>query len=213
MHTQIEENEKGRQDSTWSNPKEDEEKDDDSSYKSKTNTSPDKEHQSNQSFSCPNSIIASENLSPNTIAEAAYEAGLRRLKKRDATLVFNTEQDVQEDSSKRLCIQDEFTEEKHNEDISEERSNIQVDEMQRAVFAQVDNLIQAGLQLYAERDELVTELTHVKEVSNGRLKEIQRLKESEETLRVSMSVGLCRHVFNNCLFSLANWVLFKCRIC
>lgn len=213
MHTQIEENEKGRQDSTWSNPKEDEEKDDDSSCKLKTNTSPDKEHQSNQCFSCPNSKIASENLSPNTIAEAAYEAGLRRLKKRDATLVFNTEQDVQEDSSKRLCIQDEFTEEKHNEDISEERSNIQVDEMQRAVFAQVDNLIQAGLQLYAERDELVTELTHVKEVSDGRLKEIQRLKESEETLRVSMSVGLYRYVFNNCLFSLANWVLFKCRIC
>ncbi|GFH57665.1 hypothetical protein CTEN210_14141 [Chaetoceros tenuissimus] len=94
---------------------------------------------------------------------------------------------VEEDSSKRLCIQDEFTEEQHNEDISEGRSNIHVDVVQRAVFAQVDNLIQAGLQLYAERDELATELTHVKEVSDGRLKEIQRLKESEETLRVSMS--------------------------
>lgn len=119
MHTQLEE--KGRQDSTWSNPKEDEEKDDDSSCKSNTNTSPDKEHQSNQPFSSPNSKIAPENLSPNTIAEAAYEAGLRRLKKRDATLVFDSEQDVEEDSSKRLCIQDEFTEEKHNEDVSEGR--------------------------------------------------------------------------------------------
>ena len=197
MHTQQKENEEGKQDSTWSNPKEDEEKDDDSSCKSITNSSPDKEHTSDQPFSSPNSKISPETLSPNTIAEAAYEAGLRRLKKRDATLVFDSEQDVQEDSSKRLCTQHEFTEEKHNEDISEDRSGIQADDIQRAVFAQVDNLIQAGLQLYAERDELATELTHVKEVSDGRLKEIQRLKESEETLRVSMSVGICKHDFNN----------------
>lgn len=83
--------------------------------------------------------------------------------------------------------------------------SIHVDDVQRAVFAQVDNLIQAGLQLYAERDELATELTHVKEVSDGRLKEIQRLKESEETLRVSMSVGLVG-IFSRLYFyfSLAN---------
>jgi hypothetical protein len=66
----------------------------------------------------------------------------------------------------------------------------QNDDLKSIVFRELDNFIQGGLVVFHEKDELERELAQVKELSENRGREVQRLKASEENSRASLSVSL-----------------------
>ena len=69
------------------------------------------------------------------------------------------------------------------------RKTDQNEDLKQIVFRELDNFIQGGLNAFHDKDELARELVQVKELSESRGRDVQRLKASEENSRASLSVS------------------------
>ena len=147
-------------------------------------------------------------MSPAALAEAAYSAGVEHRKKRDhqgrigKSEVESLREKQESDDFQSNKRSREFD---RNSDLLNKESNgsteeailgadlnrsDQNDDLKSIVFRELDNFIQGGLVVFHEKDELERELAQVKELSENRGREVQRLKASEENSRASLSVSL-----------------------
>lgn len=156
------------------------------------------------------SSIVVDPMSPTALAEAAYAAGAEHRKKRDEersgkpeveSLRETQENDDFQNSNKRrrLFGSEQNSDPSHNEPISNRSIEEVVGDLNRSdhneelksiVFRELDKLIQGGLEAFLKKDELERELAQVKDLSEGRGREVQKLKASEENSRASLSVSL-----------------------
>jgi|AntRauTorckE5430_2_1112549.scaffolds.fasta_scaffold02632_3 hypothetical protein len=154
------------------------------------------------------SSIDVDPMSPAALAEAAYSAGVEHRKKRDhqgrigKSEVESLREKQESDDFQSNKRSREFD---RNSDLLNKESNgsteeailgadlnrsDQNDDLKSIVFRELDNFIQGGLVVFHEKDELERELAQVKELSENRGREVQRLKASEENSRASLSVSL-----------------------
>jgi hypothetical protein len=68
-----------------------------------------------------------------------------------------------------------------------------LEETKNLVFDALEKFIRAGLNAFYERDDLLLEVSHYKELYESTNREVQRLKLSEETSRASLSVSLLKN--------------------
>jgi len=70
-----------------------------------------------------------------------------------------------------------------------EKSEAALGQTKDLVFSQLDSIIRAGLDAFHQNEEISRELVQMKELSDSRGREVQRLKASEEDSRASLSVS------------------------
>jgi len=164
-------------------------------------------------------VLTEDPLSPNAMAEAAYAAGVASRKKLDDKLLDKNDIDSSNDDEflnknkrRRLFEPEQQSFDPLNKESSraiDEVANTmsiqtnQTEEMKRIVFRELDNFIQGGLNAFHDKDELARELVQVKELSESRGREVQRLKASEENSRASLSVSQVLLLI--CLFELVRF--------
>jgi hypothetical protein len=71
---------------------------------------------------------------------------------------------------------------------TKEMANHALDRTKNLVFAQLEAIIKLGLEAFQQNDELKRDYVQMKELSESRKREVQRLKASEDDLRASLSV-------------------------
>ena len=157
-------------------------------------------------------VLTEDPLSPNTMAEAAYAAGVASRNKLDDKLLDKNDidssvagngKDDDEFLNKNNKRRRLFEPEQQSFDPLIKESSRAIDEvvtamsrktdqnedLKQIVFRELDNFIQGGLNAFHDKDELARELVQVKELSESRGRDVQRLKASEENSRASLSVS------------------------